>query len=305
MAVSRSDARTSAHRRASRRDIEWVSDGVIVDRRLGSAATTAQVHPAAFTSGLMRAAERQALPYGMGQVTGLARDRNSGRVAGVIVGGEILEGDAVVIAMGPWSVAGGGMARASGDLRPERAQPRVRDGSSGSARGAVSRISGGGRRHACAGSISAARRHHLRMRHLERKPAARRSRGCRARSGGDRAPARDVSGALAAARRSQGACAPGVLSPGRARRPAADRADRRRRERLCRDRPQRLGHPQRARDRGGDGRSDRRRRGKHRPRALRSRPIAAARSGTLAGRGDCRPLIASRRRRSRRPCRRS
>ncbi len=90
--------------RASRRDVDWVSDGVIIDRRLGSAATTAQVHPAAFTSGLMRAAERHGATLRHGEATGLARNRSSGRVAGVMVDGEMMEGDAIVIAMGPWSV---------------------------------------------------------------------------------------------------------------------------------------------------------------------------------------------------------
>jgi glycine/D-amino acid oxidase-like deaminating enzyme len=77
---------------------------VIVDRRLGSAATTAQVHPAAFTSGLMRAAERHGATVRRGEATGLPRNRSNGRVAGVMVDGEIVESDAIVIAMGPWSV---------------------------------------------------------------------------------------------------------------------------------------------------------------------------------------------------------
>jgi len=75
-----------------------------VDRRLGTCETTAQVHPAAFTSGLMRAAQSQGAALRIERVTGLVRDRNASRVVGVALDREILEGDAVVIAMGPWSI---------------------------------------------------------------------------------------------------------------------------------------------------------------------------------------------------------
>jgi hypothetical protein len=57
--------------------------------------------------------------------------------------------------------------------------------------------------------------------------------------------------------------APGLLPPDHARRAAADRRGAGRRRRLCRHRAQRLGHPQRAGDRRGDIRADRRRRGAH------------------------------------------
>src|SRR6202171_3153758 len=33
--------------------VDWVSDGVVVDRRLGSTETTAQVHPREFTAAMM------------------------------------------------------------------------------------------------------------------------------------------------------------------------------------------------------------------------------------------------------------
>ena len=85
-------------------DIDWVSDNVGVYRPLGTSETTAQVHPAAFTSALMRAAQSQGAALRIGRVTGLLRDRNSARVAGVVLDREIVEGDAVVIAMGPWSI---------------------------------------------------------------------------------------------------------------------------------------------------------------------------------------------------------
>ena len=82
--------------------LDWLSAGVSVDRRLGSAETTAQVHPGKFTAAMMRAAQAQGAELRLGQVTGVTR-RGPG-VAGVEVDGETIEGDAVVIAMGPWSI---------------------------------------------------------------------------------------------------------------------------------------------------------------------------------------------------------
>jgi glycine/D-amino acid oxidase-like deaminating enzyme len=82
--------------------ISWLSDRVTVAQALGSPETTAQVHPAAFTRGIMRAAEAQGAEWRLGHVTALAKD--GGRVTGVEVGGETILGDAVVVAMGPWSI---------------------------------------------------------------------------------------------------------------------------------------------------------------------------------------------------------
>ena len=57
-----------------------------------------------FTRGLMRAAEMQGAELRRGTVVDLAR-HSSGVVRGVLLAdGEIVEGDAVVIAMGPWSI---------------------------------------------------------------------------------------------------------------------------------------------------------------------------------------------------------
>jgi len=79
---------------------------VAMSRRLGSSDTTAQVHPAQFTTAMMRAAEAQGAELRRGRVTGLARE--AARVKGVEVDGGIIEGDAVVIAMGPWSILAAG-----------------------------------------------------------------------------------------------------------------------------------------------------------------------------------------------------
>ena len=84
--------------------VEWLSPDVVVNRRLGATATTAQVHPGMFTAALMRAAQAQGAELRLGEVTGVAAGNGAGRVRGVEVAGEIVEGDAVVIAMGPWSL---------------------------------------------------------------------------------------------------------------------------------------------------------------------------------------------------------
>jgi glycine/D-amino acid oxidase-like deaminating enzyme len=79
----------------------WISANVRIDGRLGSADTTAQVEPALFTIGMMRAAQERGAELRFGTATGLLRQGEN--VIGVECDEEPLEGDAVVIAMGPWS----------------------------------------------------------------------------------------------------------------------------------------------------------------------------------------------------------
>ena len=81
--------------------LNWVADDVTLTQRLGGTKTTAQLHPGRFTQELMRAAQPHAELH-LGQVTGVLRE--GGRVAGVTVDGAAVAGDAVVIAMGPWSM---------------------------------------------------------------------------------------------------------------------------------------------------------------------------------------------------------
>ena len=84
--------------------LDWPSASVSVNQRLGSTETTAQVHPQAFTAAMMRAAQAQGTELRLGQVTGVVRRKGGEAVAGVEVDREVVEGDAVVIAMGPWSI---------------------------------------------------------------------------------------------------------------------------------------------------------------------------------------------------------
>jgi glycine/D-amino acid oxidase-like deaminating enzyme len=88
--------------RRNGRALTWLSDHVALHARLGSPETTAQVHPGAFTSAMMHAAEAHGAELRLGAVTGVVR--SGARVQGVEVDGETLPGDAVVIAMGPWSI---------------------------------------------------------------------------------------------------------------------------------------------------------------------------------------------------------
>jgi glycine/D-amino acid oxidase-like deaminating enzyme len=102
----------STSARARRRDdgkhaaVRWVSSRVDIARQLGTTEETAQVHPAAFTTAMMRVAQEQGAELRLGTVTGVKQA--AGRVTGIEVDGEIIFADAVVIAMGPWSILAAG-----------------------------------------------------------------------------------------------------------------------------------------------------------------------------------------------------
>jgi glycine/D-amino acid oxidase-like deaminating enzyme len=85
-------------------ELDWLSDGVIIASRLGTTETTAIVHPRKFTSAIMRAARGQGAELREGRVTGLVRRADGSAVRGVEVDGGVIEADAVVVAMGPWSL---------------------------------------------------------------------------------------------------------------------------------------------------------------------------------------------------------
>jgi glycine/D-amino acid oxidase-like deaminating enzyme len=83
---------------------DWVGAAAIVHQRLGTTATTAQVHPAEFTKGMMDAAIARGARLRIGTASALELSSGGGtRIRGVVVDGELIAGDAVVIAMGPWS----------------------------------------------------------------------------------------------------------------------------------------------------------------------------------------------------------
>ena len=96
-AVESGDARGPGER-------PWLSEAVTLTGRLGSPQTTALVEPRAFTKGLVAAAEKHGGTLHHGTAIDLVRDRNGAARGIVLDDGEIVEGDAVVIAMGPWSI---------------------------------------------------------------------------------------------------------------------------------------------------------------------------------------------------------
>jgi glycine/D-amino acid oxidase-like deaminating enzyme len=95
-------ARMTGHAAGTAYDLAWLADGVTLNHRLGAAETTAQVHPGRFTAAMMRAAQAQGAELRRGRVTGVVRGDDTS-IQGVEVDGEVIAGDALVIAMGPWS----------------------------------------------------------------------------------------------------------------------------------------------------------------------------------------------------------
>jgi len=81
----------------------WLGPGAVVQGRLGGEATTAQIHPARFTRGMLELAEERGASLRRGRVEGIDIGED-GRLRGAVVDGETVMGDAVVIAMGPWSI---------------------------------------------------------------------------------------------------------------------------------------------------------------------------------------------------------
>jgi glycine/D-amino acid oxidase-like deaminating enzyme len=80
----------------------WLDGSGIVTAALGSTETTAQVTPARFTAALLDAAQARGAKLRIAVVDDVAR--RGGDASGVVTtDGETLEGDAVVLAMGPWT----------------------------------------------------------------------------------------------------------------------------------------------------------------------------------------------------------
>src|SRR5487761_679695 len=52
-------------------DLDWLSPAVRVEQRLGTPDSTAQIHPAAFTAAMMRAAQARGAELRLGRVTGV------------------------------------------------------------------------------------------------------------------------------------------------------------------------------------------------------------------------------------------
>jgi glycine/D-amino acid oxidase-like deaminating enzyme len=85
--------------------LDWLSDGVVIASRIGTTETTAIVHPRAFTAAMMSAAQAHGIELRRGRVTGIVRRADGSAVSGVEINGSVIEADAVVVALGPWSLA--------------------------------------------------------------------------------------------------------------------------------------------------------------------------------------------------------
>ena len=92
------------YRRNLSAKLDWLSEGVIITSRLGTPDTTAIVHPRKFTSSMMSAAQSNGARLRTGRLTGIARSVDGSKARGVEFDGRVLEADAVVVAMGPWSL---------------------------------------------------------------------------------------------------------------------------------------------------------------------------------------------------------
>ena len=79
----------------------WIDGPAIVAGTIGTPETTAQVHPARFTTALLDAATGRGVVLRPGVVEAVVSHASA--VRGVTVDGQTLEADAVVLAMGPWT----------------------------------------------------------------------------------------------------------------------------------------------------------------------------------------------------------
>jgi glycine/D-amino acid oxidase-like deaminating enzyme len=94
-------------RRHKPSELDWLSEGVMIAGRIGTPDTTAIVHPRKFTAGMMAAAETLGAEVRHGRINGIIRHAD-GKAQGVEVDGNVIEAEAVVIAMGPWSLLAAG-----------------------------------------------------------------------------------------------------------------------------------------------------------------------------------------------------
>ena len=83
---------------------DWLGADSAVHGRLSTAGTTAQIHPAAFTEAMMASAAEHGARLVEGCVRGIALTPDGKRATGALVDDTELAADAVVVALGPWSL---------------------------------------------------------------------------------------------------------------------------------------------------------------------------------------------------------
>ena len=94
--------------RAGGSPLRWLTDAVDINGRLGTPDTLAIVHPRKFTLAIMNAAQASGAKVLIGQVTGITRSPDGSAATGVEVDGHPVDADAVVVALGPWSLLAAG-----------------------------------------------------------------------------------------------------------------------------------------------------------------------------------------------------
>lgn len=116
------------------RDVaDWLSSNAVHRSRLGSLDSTAQLDPEAFTCALVDAVEAAGGRLCIGTVAGLATSDHASRIRGVVLeDGQLIEADAIVLALGPWMLMAArwlalppvyGLKGHSVVFRPEKALP--------------------------------------------------------------------------------------------------------------------------------------------------------------------------------------
>ena len=83
---------------------DWIDGTAAVQQQLGDTTTTAQLHPGKFTRALINQACDNGATVRFGTVEAIEFDQAQQCVTGVVVDNERIPADAVVIAMGPWSI---------------------------------------------------------------------------------------------------------------------------------------------------------------------------------------------------------
>ena len=82
---------------------DWLGADSAVHGRLSTPATTAQIHPAAFTEAMMAGATERGARLVHGCVQSLTVSPDGTRATGAVVDDAELAADAVIVALGPWS----------------------------------------------------------------------------------------------------------------------------------------------------------------------------------------------------------
>jgi glycine/D-amino acid oxidase-like deaminating enzyme len=83
---------------------EWLGERAQLQGRIGTRETTAQVHPRRFTERMVAEAVKLGARLLHGRVEGVVPTPAGERLRGVRVDGRLVEADAVVLALGPWSL---------------------------------------------------------------------------------------------------------------------------------------------------------------------------------------------------------